>query len=396
MIEILSSCTGCGICVPHCPFGAIKIVEKRIQISEACTLCGACVKACPFEAIKIERKKVTPANLSDYKGVWIFSEQHGGSLRNVALELLSEGRKLADKLNEKLAALLIGNKVANLAKTLAAHGADKIYLVEHAALEHYNTGAYTDALTGVISKYKPSIVLFGATINGRDLAPRVAARLSVGLTADCTGLDTDEERRLVQIRPAFGGNIMASIVSSTRPQMATVRPNVMKMGEPDWSREAKIERIDVTINPKAFRTRVINVVSEVADRAVNIEEADIIVSGGRGLGSPDNLKLVEELAEALGAAVGGSRPIVDSGWLPHHQQVGQTGKTVAPKIYVAVGISGAIQHRIGMQTSETIIAINKDPEAPIFSITTLGVVGDLFKVVPALIQELRKVMKAKS
>jgi electron transfer flavoprotein alpha subunit len=240
------------------------------------------------------------------------------------------------------------------------------------------------------------VVLFGATINGRDLAPRIAARLRIGLTADCTGLEIDEEGRLVQTRPAFGGNIMASILSRTRPQMATVRPNVMKMGEPDWTREAEIDQIKVTIDPKAIRAKVVDIVKEVADRAVNIEEADIIVSGGRGLGSPENFKLMRELAEALGGAVGASRPIVDSGWLPHHQQVGQTGKTVSPKLYVAVGISGAIQHLIGMQTSDIIIAINKDPEAPIFKVATLGVVGDLFKIVPALIEELRKVKKAKS
>ena len=391
MIEVLSSCTGCGMCIRHCPFGAIKVIEKMAHISEACTLCGSCVKACPFEAIKIERKKVALVDFSDYRGVWVFAEQSGGRLRNVALELLSEGRKLADKLNEELVALLVGSKVVDLAKTLAAYGADKIHLVEQETLERYNTDGYTNVLTGIISKYKPSIVLFGATINGRDLAPRVAARLRVGLTADCTGLNIDEKGQLVQIRPAFGGNIMAAIISRTRPQMATVRPNVMKRSKPNWSREAKIERIDMKIDPKAIQTTVINIVKEVTDRAVNVEEAEIIVSGGRGLGSPDNLKLVEELAEALGGAVGGSRPIIDSGWLPHHQQVGQTGKTVAPKLYIAVGISGAIQHRIGMQTSETIIAINKDPEAPIFSIATLGVVGDLFKVVPALIQELRKV-----
>jgi len=396
MIEVFDTCTGCGICVSHCPFGAIRLVEKKAQINEACTLCGACVKSCPFGAIEIKRKIVTPTDVSSYRGVWVFVEKHDDQLRNVTLELLSEGRKLANKLNEPLAALLLGHNVTDFMKSLSAYGADKIYVAEHEALERYNSDGYADVLTGIIAKYKPSVVLFGATMNGRDLAPRIAARLRIGLTADCTGLEIDEEGRLVQTRPAYGGNIMASILSCTRPQMATVRPNVMKMSEPDWTRRAEIERINVTIDPKAIRARVIDVVKEVADRAVNIEEADIIVSGGRGLGSPENFKLIRELAEALGGAVGASRPIVDSGWLPHHQQVGQTGKTVSPKLYVAVGISGAIQHLIGMQTSDIIIAINKDPEAPIFKVATLGVVGDLFKIVPLLIEELHKVKKAKS
>lgn len=396
MIEVLDTCTGCGICVSHCPFGAIRIVDKKAQINEACTLCGACVKSCPFGAIEIKRKMVTPADVSTYRGVWVFAEKHGDHLRNVTLELISEGRKLANKLNEPLAALLIGHNVTDFIKPLSVYGADKIYVAEHEVLERYNSDGYADVLTGIIAKSKPSVVLFGATINGRDLAPRIAARLRIGLTADCTGLEIDEKGRLVQTRPAFGGNIMASILSRTRPQMATVRPNVMKMSEPDWTRRAEIERIKVTIDPKAIRARVVDIVKEVAERAVNIEEADIIVSGGRGLGSPENFKLMRELAEALDGAVGASRPIVDSGWLPHHQQVGQTGKTVSPKLYVAVGISGAIQHLIGMQTSDIIIAINKDPEAPIFKVATLGVVGDLFKIVPALIEELRKVKKAKS
>jgi electron transfer flavoprotein alpha subunit/NAD-dependent dihydropyrimidine dehydrogenase PreA subunit len=396
MIEVLDTCTGCGICVSHCPFGAIRIVEKKAQINEACTLCGACVKSCPFGAIEIKRKMVTSTDVSSYRGVWVFVEKHGDQLRNVTLELLSEGRKLANKLSEPLAALLLGHNVTDFIEPLSAYGADKIYVAEHEVLERYNSDGYADVLTGIIAKSKPAVVLFGATINGRDLAPRIAARLRIGLTADCTGLEIDEEGRLVQTRPAFGGNIMASILSRTRPQMATVRPNVMKMGEPDWTREAEIERIKVTIDPKAIRAKVVDIVKEVAERAVNIEEADIIVSGGRGLGSPENFKLMRELAEALGGAVGASRPIVDSGWLPHHQQVGQTGKTVSPKLYVAVGISGAIQHLIGMQTSDIIIAINKDPEAPIFKVATLDVVGDLFKIVPALIEELRKVKKAKS
>lgn len=393
MINVSDDCTGCGICVSHCPFGAIILVNKHAQISEVCTLCGACERVCPFGAIKIERKMIAPIDLSEYRGVWVFIEQHGGHIRNVTLELLTKGRELADKLGEELAAILLGKNVRNLAKTLATYGADKIYLADHEVLEHYNADSFTDLLTGAISKYKPSILLFGATINGRELAPCVAARLRIGLTADCTGLEIDEKRQLVQIRPAFGGNIMASIVSRTRPQMATVRPNVMKMGKPDGNRGATIEELEATINPKAIRTKVVDVVKAATTATLNIEEADIIVSGGRGLGSPDNLKIIEGLAEALRAAVGGSRPIVDSGWLPHQQQVGQSGKTVSPKLYVAIGISGAIQHIIGMRTSDIIVAINKDPEAPIFSVATYGIVGDLFKILPALTNEIREISR---
>jgi len=278
-------------------------------------------------------------------------------------------------------------------KTTAAHGAEKVYVAEHEALKHYNTEVYTDILAGIISKYKPSIVLFGATLIGRNLAPHVAARLNLGLTADCTSLNLNKKGYLVQTRPAFGGNIMASIISRTRPQMATVRPNVMKMGEQNWLRKAEVKEIKVSIDLTSIKIKVLDIVKVMAETTMNIEEADIIVSAGRGIGSPDNLKLIEEFAEVLGAALGGSRAIVDAGWLPPQQQVGQTGKTVAPNLYIAVGISGAIQHLIGMQTSNVIVAINKDPEAPIFKVADFGVVGDLFEVLPALIGELRKVMR---
>jgi electron transfer flavoprotein alpha subunit len=307
----------------------------------------------------------------------------------VSFELLGIGRQLAEKLGEELAAVLAGNDVENLAKPLAKYGADKVYLVEHELLEQYTTDAYTNAISAVISRYKPSVVLFGATINGRDLAPRVAARLRVGLTADCTGLDIDSDRRLVQIRPAFGGNIMASIISRTRPQMATVRPHVMKMPVPDETATPKVERVNVNLDPIAVRSKVVQRVKELTGPSEKIEEAEIIVSCGRGIGRKEELKQIYDLAEALGAAVGGSRPIVDCGWLPHQQQVGQSGKTVSPKLYLAVGISGTIQHRIGMQSSDTIIAINKDPEAPIFNIADLGIVGDLQQIVPKLTEQLR-------
>jgi electron transfer flavoprotein alpha subunit len=323
--------------------------------------------------------------------VWVVVEHSDGQPRRVVLELLGEGRKLADKLNEELAAVLIGCTVSGMAKTLAEYGAEKVYLVENQLLEKYTSDGYVHALVGAISVHKPSIVLIGATPLGRELAPRVAARLQVGLTADCTGLDIDEKRQLLQVRPAFGGNIMATILSPyTRPQMATVRPNVMKVGERDASRGANIQKVEVNISPKTVRTKLLQSVKEVTG-AVKIEEANVVVSAGRGIGSRENLKLAEQLASVLNGAVGGSRAIVDVGYMPHHQQVGQSGKTVSPNLYVAMGISGAIQHLIGMQSSDFIVAINIDPEAPILKIADVGIVGDLFKVVPAIIDELKSV-----
>jgi electron transfer flavoprotein alpha subunit/NAD-dependent dihydropyrimidine dehydrogenase PreA subunit len=388
-----NKCIGCSICVQVCPFNAAKLVNKKAEMNENCTLCGACEKACPVQAISIERRKVTaPEELAQSKGVWVVVEHSDGELRRVVLELLSEGKKLAAKLNEELAAVLIGHEVSSLARTLSEYGADKIYLVENELLEKYTSDGYVHALVGAISKHKPSIVLIGATPRGRELAPRVAARLQVGLTADCTGLDIDEKGQLLQIRPAFGGNIMATILSPyTRPQMATVRPNVMKVGESDASRKPMIMKVDVNISPKTVRTKLAQSVKEVTG-AIKIEEANVVVSAGRGIGSRDNLKIIEELATVLNGAVGGSRAIVDVGYLPHHQQVGQSGKTVSPRLYFAIGISGAIQHIIGMQSSDFIVAINTDPEAPIFKVADIGIVGDLFKIVPAITEELRNLM----
>jgi electron transfer flavoprotein alpha subunit len=392
-IQVKETCTGCGICVKACPFGAIVIVEGKAQIGDSCTLCTICTRICPQHAITIERPLVSTEQFREYRGVWVVAETAEGSLRSVSLELLGEGGRLAKTLGEELSAVLIGSEVTKLAKPLAAHGAEKIFLVEHELLKHYVTDIYTDILSSLIVRYKPSIVLIGATINGRDLAPRVAARLRIGLTADCTGLEIDGESRLIQIRPAFGGNIMASIISQTRPQMATVRPRVMKTPKPDESREPQIERVEVNLNPVATRAKVLERVKQLSKASEKIEEAHIIVSCGKGIGRQEDLKLAYALAEALGGAVGSSRPLVDCGWLPHHQQVGQSGKTVSPRLYIALGISGSIQHRIGMQSSEMIIAVNKDPEAPIFSIADLGIVGDIFQIVPKLTEQLRGLNK---
>ncbi len=324
------------------------------------------------------------------KNLWVVVETEEGAAKNVGYELLSVGRTLADKLGQQLVALVMGKDVEGVAQTCIAYGADQVLLVEGDEYVTYNTDAATYAVVTLIEKYHPSIVLYGATNNGRDLAPRVACRLETGLTADCTELDIDEETGLlVSTRPTFGGNLMATILCPDhRPQMSTVRSGVFKKGTPDESRTGEIVAEDVHIDPAQIRVSLVERVKEVAE-AVKLEEAEIIVSGGRGLKEAKGFDLIRELAEVLGATVGASRAAVDAGWISHVHQVGQTGKTVAPKLYIAVGISGAIQHLAGMSGSDTVVAINKDPDAPIFDVADYAVVGDLYEVVPALIEAIR-------
>lgn len=324
------------------------------------------------------------------KNLWVVVETEEGAAKNVGYELLSVGRTLADKLGQQLVALVMGKDVQGVAQTCIAYGADQVLLVEGDEYATYNTDAATYAVVTLIEKYHPSIVLYGATNNGRDLAPRVACRLETGLTADCTELDIDEETGLlVSTRPTFGGNLMATILCPDhRPQMSTVRPGVFKKGTPDEGRTGEIVAEDVHIDPAQIRVSLVERVKEVAE-AVNLEEAEIIVSGGRGLKEEKGFELIRELAGVLGATVGASRAAVDAGWISHVHQVGQTGKTVAPKLYIAVGISGAIQHLAGMSGSDTVVAINKDPDAPIFDVADYAVVGDLYEVVPALIEAVR-------
>ena len=327
--------------------------------------------------------------MQDYKNLWVYIETDEGKAKSVGYELLTPGRDLADKLGQELVAVVIGSGVADVAKQCIAYGADKVIVVEGEEYKNYNTDAATYAMTELIKKYKPTIVFYGATNNGRDLGPRVACKLNTGLTADCTGLDIDDETKLLMsTRPTFGGNLMATIaIPDNRPQMSTVRPGVYKKRPKDDARTGEIIAEDIHIDPALVKVKLVERVKEVAE-AVNLEEAEIIVSGGRGLKEEKNYQLIRDLAKDLGATVGASRAAVDSGWIPHAHQVGQTGKTVAPKIYVACGISGAIQHLAGMSGSDVVVAINKDPDAPIFSVADYGIVGDLFEVIPALIAEL--------
>jgi electron transfer flavoprotein alpha subunit len=390
-IEVIAErCVGCELCVKACLYDAIEMVDGLAVIKDNCTLCGACVEPCKFDAIILRESHHEEAPTGDYRGVWVVAEQRGGELHGVSFELLGKGRELASVLGVPLSAVLLGDGVEGLAPELVARGADTVYVVDDPSLAHYLDEPYANAVASLITKHRPEIVLTGATSIGRSLIPRVAIQVRAGLTADCTGLAIDDdEGLLLQTRPAFGGNIMATIVCPRhRPQMATVRHKVMKAIDADPARTGEIVREEI---PPGLLTTATEFVEFVRDltQTVNIAEADIIVSGGRGVGGPEGFRAVEELAEVLGGAVGASRATVDAGWIPYSHQVGQTGKTVQPKLYIACGISGAVQHLAGMQSSKTIVAINKDADAPIFKAATYGIVGDLFEVVPALTKRLR-------
>jgi electron transfer flavoprotein alpha subunit len=367
------------------------MVEKKARFTDACNQCGACASACKFDAIELSVTFTRDVDTSQYHGLWVIAEHLHGELRRGTFELLGEGRRLADALGTELSAVLLGDGVEPLAPVLIAHGADKVYLAQDPVLANYRTGPYTDVLAGIIHQYRPEAVLVSATPQGRDLAPRVAARIGAGLTADCTGLDIDDEKLLVQTRPAFGGNLMATIVCrQARPQMSTVRPGVMKALDADPNRKGEVVTVPVKLDERAILTRIVEIIHTADEGKVNLQDATIIVSGGRGLGKPEHFALIRELAAAIGGAVGASRAAVDAGWIPAYHQVGQTGRTVQPKLYIACGISGAVQHLAGMGSSECIVAINKDPSAPIFNIATYGIVGDLFEIVPKLAKALRE------
>lgn len=387
-------CIGCGKCVRVCPFEAIDMINKKAKINDKCTACGQCVEACPVKAIEKEEKKYRAGGVDVelYRGVWVFAEQRDGELLNVAIELVGEGRKIANALEVPLTAVLLGNNIDNLAEKLVKYGADEVLYADHELLNVYTTDGYTKVIYDLIKERNPEIMLIGATNIGRDLGPRISARVHTGLTADCTKLDVDlENRRLMQTRPAFGGNLMATIVCPDhRPQMSTVRPGVMEKAKYDENRTGNIVKFTPELKDEDIRAKVTEVVKG-GKAEVQLEESKIIVSGGRGLGNPEGFKLIEELAKKLGGVVGASRATVDSGWIEHNHQVGQTGKTVRPSLYVACGISGAIQHLAGMQESKVIVAINKDADAPIFKVADYGIVGDVYEILPELIEALDNV-----
>ena len=417
---IEGKCIACGArCESACPTDAIVMNEagEPIIIPEKCIGCVKCVKVCPVQALDMfftpEEQQILDelmktaageleaddpeanalaTKLAAYRGIWVFIEQTEGEPARVSWELLGKGRELADAIGVDLVAIVLGEDVEHLCHEAFAYGADKAYLVDAPVFRHYRTEAYLQALCHLVDNHKPEIILMGATGLGRDLAGAVATVVGTGLTADCTGLAVDDKRNLMQTRPAFGGNIMATIMCDKfRPQMATVRPHVMTLPEHREGAQGEIVRVSCPVDEKDILTKVLEVINDKKGKDhVDVAGAEFIVSGGRGLMGPANFAMLKELADELGGVVGASRSAVDAGWMPHERQVGQTGKTVRPKIYIACGISGAIQHLVGMQDSDLIIAINRDKEAPIFEVAHYGIVGDLFQVVPELTRGIRE------
>ncbi len=391
-LEIKDECTGCGLCVKTCPVGALSVnQERKAVVSDLCTLCSICVDSCPFGALVVHHSfGGDPEELAKYSGILVLCELREGIPDRSAFELLGEARKLSAG-EKTVTALMITDDPHDSAEQLIHAGADRVLTAVHPGLSQFRTEPWNNILTRVIRDERPEIVLAAATTTGRDVMPRVSKTLDTGLTADCTELHIDRETGLLmQTRPAFGGNIMATIVCDrTRPQMSTVRPGVMKPAEPDTGRTGEVVELELTEDLLASRTEVLEFIPTEGDE-VDITEAEIVISGGRGMKNPENYHLLHELAHLLGGTVGASRAAVDNGWIEYPRQVGQTGKTVQPKTYLAVGISGAVQHRVGMQSSDTIYAVNKDPEANIFGFCTEGFVGDLFEVIPALVKEIKK------
>lgn len=384
-------CRGCTKCVKVCPFDAITMVDRKAEIGMSCTSCKQCIAACPFDAIFQTEEEKSEIDLSAYHGVWVFAEQRDGKLMSVALELLGEGRKLADQVGCELCAVLCGEQVEALIPELYAYGAEKVYYADSPELRTYRTDAYTKVIYEAIQRYRPEIVLLGATHIGRDLGPCLAVRCGTGLTADCTRLEIDPETKgILQTRPAFGGNLMATIqCPKHRPQMSTVRPGVMEKPVRDAGRTGETIRLSAEFKEGEIRTRILEIVKS-AKETVSLSDAKVIVSGGMGLGGKEGFDLLRKLANRMGGTVGASRAAVDAGWIDHAYQVGQTGTTVRPDIYFACGISGAIQHAAGMKDSKLIVAINQNESAPIFDIADIGIVGDLYKVIPAILSELEQ------
>ena len=408
-VQILKEkCIGCEQCVIVCPFEALYMEEGKVEVyPEKCKECRKCLPVCPTEALFLERRTKgeprpdhgiseisveLPPELACYKGVWVLVEQQEGKPHSVSWELIGEGLKIAQKLGVDVSALVLGENVKSLCEEAFYYGASKVYAIDDPILKDFRTYPYCYSVTKLVNKYKPEILLMGATSLGRDLAGAVATSLKTGLTADCTKLDIDTETKvLLQTRPAFGGNIMATILCANhRPQMATVRPRVMVTPFKDETRSGTVIEEKLGLTEDKIRTKFIEFLPDVVTETVNLEDAQVIVAGGRGVGNKDGFNMLKELADTLGGEIATSRGAVESGWISYDYQVGQTGKTVRPKIYFACGISGAIQHLVGMQNSDVIIAINTDPKAPIFNVATYGIVGDMYKVVPEITKQFKK------
>jgi len=411
-------CVGCEQCIAECPTNAIRIQDGIAVVDpDLCIGCGKCLSVCPVEAITLPEGEVVAQPAPEGEAapqrapeaaaapgagavpsppaaaeVWVWVEHLRGVVAPVSWELVGHGAKLAADLGGRVAAVVLGRDVETVARDAIACGAARVYLIDDAVLEHYRTESYLRGMARLIERYRPQVVLLGATTTGRDLAGAVATTVHTGLTADCTGLTIDPVSKLLeQTRPAYGGNIMATILCDKyRPQMATVRPRVMPMPERDGTRRGDIVRESLGLSEDQVAVKLVEYLPEARQaEQVRLEDASVIVAGGRGLGGPRGFGMLRDLADLLHGEIAASRAAVDSGWMPQFFQVGQTGKTVRPKVYFACGISGAIQHLVGMQTSDVIIAINRDPSAPIFQMASYGIVGDVYRVVPAIIKAVK-------
>ncbi len=386
-VYVSEGCIGCELCIPACPFGAIEMKDGVAVITEACRACGQCIDACPQSVIIM--REAEKLDTSEWKGVMVYGELLNGDVHKVSYELIGKAQDLAAQLNQPVYVVVLGSDIDGAAQKLLERGVDKVFVYDDPALDQFRDDPYSDLLAQCCKEEKPSIFLIGATSIGRSMGPRVAAKLRTGLTADCTSLDIDIETSLLrQTRPAYGGNIMATIETpNSRPQMATVR---YKMFTEAPIVEPKGEIVKKSFDMSKVQDRIKIIGFEEASEQVSISDADIIIAGGLGMGKPEGFELMQGLASALGGAVGASRPAVDEGWIDYRHQVGLSGRTVRPQLYMACGISGAVQHQAGMKTTDVIIAVNKDPEAPIFRISTLGAVGDLYEVVPRLIEKIKE------
>lgn len=407
--KINPGCIGCGLCVQTCPYEAITLDDGIAHVDpEKCTNCGACVDSCPVNVIILDKPATQEQpkaaqvqevksdidaikrEVEGFQGVWVFIEQVDSEAAPVSWELLGEGRKLADSLQTSLAGVLLGSEVGKIIPQIFQAGADKIYLIDDPVLKDYRTMPYAEGIVNLTHKYKPEIILMGATTLGRDLSGTVATKLHTGLTADCTMLAISDGGLLEQTRPAFGGNIMATILCRhKRPQMATVRPRVFATPEFNRKTEGEIIKENLGVSEDEVGVKILERIIEKGN-ATYLDKAEIIVAGGKGIGGRENFAILKDLADVLGGTLGASRAAVEAGWIGVEHQVGQTGVTVRPKIYFAIGISGAIQHIVGMQTSDIIVAINIDPEAQIFKVADYGLAGDWTKIVPALTEKFRQ------